>query len=64
MFIDKRCDQTENEVKEQKGAFIGMLLAILGASLVKNMLAGTGVIWVGKETNRAGQVFNVASSFN
>ena len=44
MFIDKRCDQTENEVKEQKGAFIGMLLAILGASLVKNMLAGTGVI--------------------
>ena len=47
----------KNEVKEQKGGFLGMLLDALGASLLGNMLAGKGVIRAGEETIRAGQDF-------
>ena len=39
----------ENEAKEQKGGFLGMLLGTLGASLLGNLLTSTGI-------NRAGQV--------
>ena len=34
----------ENEKKEQKGGFLGMLLGTLGASLLRNMLTGKGVL--------------------
>ena len=34
----------ENETKEQKGGFLGMLLATLGPSLLGNMLAGKGML--------------------
>ena len=34
----------ENEEKEQKGGFLGMLAATLGTSLLWNFLAGRGVI--------------------
>ena len=33
----------ENETKEQKDGFLGMLLEILGTSLLGNMFAGKGV---------------------
>ena len=33
----------ENETKERKGGFLGMLLRTLGASLLGNMLAGKGI---------------------
>ena len=33
----------ENEVKEQKGGFLSMLLDILGASLLGNLLTGNGL---------------------
>ena len=33
----------QNEVKEQKGGFLGMLLGTLGASLLGNLLKGKGV---------------------
>ena len=39
----------ENEVKEQKGGFLSMLLGTLGASLLGNLLTG------GKGIMRAGQ---------
>ena len=32
-----------NEVKEQKGGFLSMLLGTLGASLLGNILAGKGI---------------------
>ena len=32
----------QNEVKEQKGGFLSMLLGTLGASLLGNMLAAKG----------------------
>ena len=43
----------KNEVKEQKGGFLSMLLGTLGASLLGNMLAGRGVIRAGEGTIRA-----------
>ena len=43
----------QNEVKEQKGGFLSMLLGTLGASLLGNMLANKGVIRAGRGTIRA-----------
>ena len=40
----------ENEAKEQKGKFLGMLLGTLAASLLRNMFAGKTVIITGKGT--------------
>ena len=36
-----------NETKEQKGAFLGMLLGTLGASLLGHLLAGKGIVIAG-----------------
>ena len=47
----------QNEAKEQKGGFLGMLLDILGASLVGNVLTGKDAIRAGEGTIRAGQKF-------
>ena len=38
----------QNEVKEQKGGFLRMLLGTLGASLLGNLLKGKGIYRVGK----------------
>ena len=37
----------ENEIKEQKGGFLSMLLGTLGASLLGNLLAGKGIVRAG-----------------
>ena len=37
----------ENETKEQKGAFLSMLLGTLGASLLGNLLTGKGMVRAG-----------------
>ena len=42
-------ETVQNEVKEQKGGFLSMLLGTLGASLLENILTGKGI-------NRAGKV--------
>ena len=34
----------ENEIKEQRGGFLSMLLGTLGASLLGNLLTGKGII--------------------
>ena len=46
-----------NEVKEQKGDFLSMLLGTLGASLLGNILTGQGINRAGKgrEINRVGE---------
>ena len=41
-------ETVQNEVKEQKGGFLSMLLGTLGASLLGNILTGWGI-------NRAGE---------
>ena len=47
----------QNEVKEQKGGFLSMLLGTLGASLLGNILTGRGIYKAGKGKgiNRAGE---------
>ena len=45
----------KNEVKEQKGRFLSMLLGMLAASILGNVLAGRGVIRVGEGVVRAGE---------
>ena len=47
----------QNEVKEQKGGFLSMLLGTLGASLLGNLLTGKGINRAGKGRgiNRAGE---------
>ena len=47
-------ETVKNEVKEQKGGFLSMLLGTLGGSLLGNMLAGRGVIRAGEGTITAG----------
>ena len=46
-----------NEVKEQKGGFLSILLDTLGASLLGNVLARKGISGAGKgrEINTAGE---------
>ena len=59
-------EAVQNEVKEQKGGFLSMLLGTLGASLLGNLLTGKGAIATsqgrgiyragkGKGINRAGE---------
>ena len=36
-------EKIQNEVKQQKGGFLSMLLGTLGARLLGNMLAGKGI---------------------
>ena len=48
-------ETVQNEVKEQKGGFLSMLLGTLGASLLGNLLTGKGVNKKGKEIIRAGE---------
>ena len=37
----------KNETKEQKGGFLSMLLATLGASLLENLLSEKGIVRAG-----------------
>ena len=46
---------TENEIKEQRGGFLGMLLGTLGASLLGNLLTGKGIMRAGDGIVRAGE---------
>ena len=48
-------ESVQNEVKEQKGGFPGMLLGTLGASLLGYLSAGTGIHRAGEGVVRAGK---------
>ena len=64
----------KNETKAQTGRFLSMLLDSLGASLLRNLLSGKGIVRAGsgikkrKGIVRAGYgkngIFNAPSSFN
>ena len=45
----------KNQVKEQKGGFLDMLAATLGASLLGNLLASKGVVRGGDRVIQAGE---------
>ena len=46
-------ETVENEVKEQKGGFLSMLLSTLGASLLGNLWTGKGTI----ATSQGGRIY-------
>ena len=48
-------ESVQNEIKEQKGGFLSMLLGTLGARLLGNLLTGKGVNRKGKGIHRAGE---------
>ena len=45
-------ETVQNEVKEQKGGFLGMLLGTLGASLLWNLLTRRGIYRAGKDIGK------------
>ena len=54
----------KNEVKEQKGGFLGMSLGTLGASLLGNLLTGKGAqLELVKTQLELARIFNATSFF-
>ena len=49
----------KNEIKEQKGGFLSMLLGILEASLLGKFLSGKGTVRAGEGILRAGMVLEL-----
>ena len=54
----------QNEVKEQKGGSLSMLLGALGASLLGNLLTGKGAFNTGKKVNKKGKGIHRAGEGN
>ena len=48
LFLKGVTESVQNDVKEQKGGFLSMLLGTLGASLLGNLLIGKGIHRAGK----------------
>ena len=48
-------ESIQNEVKEQKGGFVSMLLGTFSASLLGNLLTGKGAFHAGKGVNKNGK---------
>ena len=57
LLVEGFTKTVQNEVKEQKGGFLSMLLSTLGESLLGNLLTGKGIYRAGKGKgiNRAGE---------
>ena len=51
----------ENEIKEQKGGFLSMLLRTLGASLFGNLLAGEGIVRTGSGNKKGKGIVRAGS---
>ena len=64
LWIKSVSEAIKNEVKEQKGEFLSMLLGTLGASLLGNLLAGKNTIEQVKAQVGLARILNAASSFN
>ena len=48
-------ESVQNEIKEQKGEFLSMLLGTIGASLLGNLLTAKGAVHAGKRVNKKGK---------
>ena len=57
LLLEWVTETVQNEVQEQKGEFLSMLLGTLGASLLGNLLTGWGMNRAGKGRgiNKAGE---------
>ena len=53
LLLKRVTETVQNQLKEQKGRFLSMLLGTLGASLLGNILAGRRIKRAGKGINRA-----------
>ena len=56
-LIKSVSEAIKNEAKEQKGGFLGMLLATLGTSLLENLLTTKRTTRADEGTIRAGRDF-------
>ena len=56
--------QLKTKKKKKKSRFLSILLGSLCSSILGNLLKGKGTNTAGEGTIKAGQDFNVASSFN
>ena len=55
-FLIKAVSESiENDAKDQRSGFLGMLLGTLGTSLLESLLAEKEVIPAGEETTTAGE---------
>ena len=54
----------ENEIKEQRGGFLSMLLGTLGASLLGNLLTGKGIVRAGEGSKKKTKFAITFSSIN
>ena len=52
LLLNGFTETVQNEVKEQKGGFLSILLGRLGASLLGNFLTGRGVNRAGKSKGK------------
>ena len=57
LLIKGISEAIKNEVKEQKGGFLSMLLGTLVSIMLGSALTGRGVIRAGEGTIRAGETF-------
>ena len=48
LFLKGVTETVQNEVKQQKGRFLSILLDTLGVSLLENLLTGKGIYRAGK----------------
>ena len=53
----------ENETKEQKGRFLGMLLGTLGASLLGNILTGKRILKAGNGNKQGKGILRAGYGF-
>ena len=61
-FLLKGVTKTiKNEIKEQKGGFLSMLLGTLGASLLGNLLAGKGIVRAGSGNKKGKGIVRAGS---
>ena len=49
LLLEGVTETVQNEIKEQRGGFLSMLLGTLGASLLGNVLTEKGIYRAGKE---------------
>ena len=55
LLLKRVTETVQNEIKEEKGGFLSMLLGTLGATLLRNILAGKGINKKGRGINIAGE---------
>ena len=76
LLLKRVTESVQNEIKEQKGGFLSILIGTLGASLLGNHLTGKDAFHARKEVNKKGKryieqvkeviiwIFDTASPFN